>query len=142
MIKSQLFLMSWCTVKRQQKPWRKISLKPSLPASSNSKSRTIHEAVSKITSKRPACHVCSFRIHWNQQNIWVKKQQKKHHISGVFQLYLYQTSLLDNRCGHSAKDKKGKKTYFFLHSIWLYYKNNNSNYYFLLICKLNNIINK
>lgn len=42
-----------------------------------------------------------------------KKKQKKHHISGVFQLYLYQTSLLDNRCGHSAKDKKGKKLNFF-----------------------------
>lgn len=62
-----------------------------------------------------------------------------HHISGVFQLYLYQTSN-DNACGHSAKDKKGKKTYFF-YIQYDYYKNNNSNYYFLLIDKLNNIIN-
>lgn len=73
----------------------------------------------KLSAKlhQKGLHAMSVVSEYIETNIWVKKKQKKHHISGVFQLYLYQTSLLDNRCGHSAKDKKGKKTYFFLHSI-------------------------
>lgn len=122
MIKSQVFLMSWCTGKRQ--PWREIRLKSSLPVSNYSKSRSIQEIVSNETSKRPACHVCSCGISWNtlsNETHGLKKCIISMFCSVVF--ISDKSACFMSACGwcmNQACDQlKTKRTaFFFLNSVW------------------------